>query len=249
MGGVSDVNLWNRIEAYSLDRPGVSLPFSARLARENGWSSEFTRRVVEEYKKFIYLMRVSGEMLTPSQEVDKAWHLHLVYTRDYWLGFCRDVLGRDIHHNPTEGGAAESARYRNCYRRTKERYREEFGTMPPSDIWPDEETRFGDSGGNRPDDTSRFPFMISKSHVGIAGLLATLVVFAGWSLEEGFSSVGPVLVGIAVFFALTLLLPVGRSRRGSRKAGAGGCGGGGGGSSTGSGDCGCGGGGCGGGGD
>ncbi|WP_275593318.1 hypothetical protein [Rhizobium gallicum] len=42
MSRTSDPNLWNRLETYSLDQPGVSMPFSARLARDTGWSSEFT---------------------------------------------------------------------------------------------------------------------------------------------------------------------------------------------------------------
>ncbi|RWO26485.1 hypothetical protein [Mesorhizobium sp.] len=112
MSGPSDLNLWHRIEGYNFDQPDINLPFSARLARENGWPPEFAQRVVEEYKKFVYLMCVSDEMLTPSQEVDEAWHLHLVYTRSYWDNFCRGVLGRDIHHEPTEGGAAENAKPR-----------------------------------------------------------------------------------------------------------------------------------------
>jgi hypothetical protein len=141
MSRTSDPSLWSRLETYSLDQPGVSMPFSARLARQTGWSSEFTQRVIQEYKRFIYLMCVSEETLTPSQEVDEVWHLHLIYTRDYWIDFCRDVLGREIHHDPTEGGAVESARYGNCYRRTKVRYREEFNMTPPLDIWPHEQFR------------------------------------------------------------------------------------------------------------
>ncbi|APO72359.1 hypothetical protein IE4872_PD01842 (plasmid) [Rhizobium gallicum] len=245
MSRTSDPNLWNRLETYSLDQPGVSMPFSARLARETGWSSEFTQRVIQEYKRFIYLLCVSAETLTPSQDVDEVWHLHLIYTRDYWIDFCRDVLGREIHHDPTEGGAVESAKYRNCYRRTKVRYREEFNMTPPLDIWPDEQIRFKDARRSRRSSWWR-SLSVTRSHLGIVGCLAILVLFAGWSFEGSFSSVAPVLAGIAAFFALTMLLPVRRPRRDRQNAS--GCGGGGsGGSSSGDGDCGCSGGGCGGG--
>ncbi len=245
MSRTSDPSLWNRLETYSLDQPGVSMPFSARLARQTGWSSEFTQRVIQEYKRFIYLMCVSEETLTPSQEVDEVWHLHLIYTRDYWIDFCRDVLGREIHHDPTEGGAVESARYRNCYRRTKVRYREEFNMTPPLDIWPHEQIRFKDAWRFRRIGWWR-SLNVTRSHLGIIGCLAILVLFAGWSFEGSFSSVAPVLAGIAAFFALMMLLPVRRPRRDRQNAS--GCGGGGsGGSSSGDGDCGCSGGGCGGG--
>ncbi|WP_287257912.1 hypothetical protein [Mesorhizobium sp.] len=50
MSGPSNLNLWHRIEGYNFDQPGINLPFSARLARENGWPSEFAQRVVENTK-------------------------------------------------------------------------------------------------------------------------------------------------------------------------------------------------------
>lgn len=240
MSGPSDLNLWHRIEGYNFDQPDINLPFSARLARENGWPPEFAQRVVEEYKKFVYLMCVSDEMLTPSQEVDEAWHLHLVYTRSYWDNFCRGVLGRDIHHEPTEGGAAENAKFHDCYRRTKERYQEEFGTMPPSDIWPGEQIRYGDAERHTVVETSRLPY-VTKSQLGTAAFYAFFVLWAGWSLDWN-SSAWMLIVGMAAFVAVTRLLPVGRPRRNRQNANGGGCGGGGGG-------CGDGGGGCGGGGE
>ena len=40
--------LYQKVRAYSLDDPASSLPFSKRLARENGWRRDFARRVVEE---------------------------------------------------------------------------------------------------------------------------------------------------------------------------------------------------------
>ncbi|MGF2075510.1 glycine-rich domain-containing protein, partial [Enterococcus casseliflavus] len=89
-----------------------------RLARENGWKLEFTRRVVAEYKRFIFLAIVAGHAVTPSQQVDQAWHLHLLYTRSYWDDFCGQVLGLRIHHGPTQGGSAEQAKYRDWYDRT-----------------------------------------------------------------------------------------------------------------------------------
>lgn len=142
MSGLSDLELWHRIQSYQLDHADIDLPFSERLARENGWTPEFSAKVCDEYKKFIYLVCISKEIITPSREVDEAWHLHLVYTRDYWQRFCRDTLGRDIHHTPTEGGEAESDKFQAAYARTLRLYREEFEADPPGDVWPDVAKRF-----------------------------------------------------------------------------------------------------------
>src|SRR5687767_14921571 len=87
-----------RLEAYSLDEPGAPLAFSARLARENGWTAAYADRVIEEYKRFVLLAISAGHPVTPSEQVDQAWHLHLLYTETYWLHFCPQVLGRPLHH-------------------------------------------------------------------------------------------------------------------------------------------------------
>ena len=70
-----------RIQGFPLDEPGSVFPFSARLARENGWSREYALRALEEYRRFVYLAMTAGHPVTPSEEVDEVWHFHLTYTR------------------------------------------------------------------------------------------------------------------------------------------------------------------------
>ncbi len=134
-------SLWRKIEAFQIGPKDAALSFEDRLARENGWSRAFAGRVIGEYKKFIYLIAAGRHMRTPSEAVDQAWHLHLAYTRSYWDGLCRDILGRPLHHGPTEGGAAEDEKFDAAYRATLDAYRAEFGA-PPQDIWPPAEIRF-----------------------------------------------------------------------------------------------------------
>ena len=76
--------LWQRIEEFAIDADDVKLTFAERLARENGWSRPFARRVVDEYKRFVFMAMVADHEVTPSDEIDEAWHLHLTYTRSYW---------------------------------------------------------------------------------------------------------------------------------------------------------------------
>ena len=132
----SHVDLWRKICAFELDSTGDALTFTQRLAHENGWSQGFARRVVEEYKRFVFLAMTAGHEVTPSDAVDQAWHLHLLYTRSYWDGLCRGVLGRPLHHGPTKGGRDESLRFAIQYQETLSSYREQFGEEPPSDVWP-----------------------------------------------------------------------------------------------------------------
>ena len=131
-----------RLESFKIDEPGIEFPFSARLARENGWSHRYALRVVDEYKRFVWLAMRAGHPVTPSEEVDEAWHLHLCYTRSYWDRMGGAVLGKPLHHGPTEGGKKEEAKFADWYARTLESYRVHFGEKPPVDIWPPAEIRF-----------------------------------------------------------------------------------------------------------
>lgn len=135
--------LYEKIRDFPLDEPGARLTFSQPLARENRWFPEYARRVIEEYRKFIFLAMVDGHPVTPSDAVDQVWHLHLTYSRSYWDEFCSKVLGKPLHHQPTQGGAAEKARYEAQYRETVSSYQHWFDEAPPADIWPAPKIRFG----------------------------------------------------------------------------------------------------------
>jgi hypothetical protein len=135
-------DLWNRIWHFEPDDSAAAFSFTDRLARENGWPLDYALRAVLEYKKFMFLLCISNHPLTPSDQVDQVWHLHLLYTRSYWLDFCEQVLGRPIHHGPTRGGATERSKFDDWYSRTLQVYRETFGAEPPADIWPSNEARF-----------------------------------------------------------------------------------------------------------
>ena len=128
--------LLERIAAFELDDPKAQLPFTSRLAREQGWTHAFAVQVVTEYKRFIALAMLAGHPVSPSAAVDQAWHLHLVYTRSYWQDLCRDLLGRDLHHCPTTGGSEESEKFEDWYSRTLESYQRVFGETAPEQIWP-----------------------------------------------------------------------------------------------------------------
>ena len=131
-----DESLIESIEKFRLDEPQSAYPFSARLAKENGWPRTYAKRVCREYLRFVALMATSKTPLSPSPAVDQAWHLHLTYSRSYWERLCQDIVGRPLHHEPTKGGREESIKFDQWYRRTLDRYQEVFNEWPPSDIWP-----------------------------------------------------------------------------------------------------------------
>ncbi len=140
--GPTHPSLWQKLQDFCFDHPNIPLPFSARLARDQGWRIEKAREVIEEYRRFLYLSQVAEHPVTPSEAVDQAWHEHLVYTHSYWDDLCGKVLGRPLHHGPTKGGSAENAKFYDWYARTLESYAREFGHVPPTAIWPSPAERF-----------------------------------------------------------------------------------------------------------
>ena len=136
--------LWAELSELQISQPGVELSFEARLARENGWDLAQAIEVNQEYRKFLFLMLEAGHPVTPSDQVDQAWHLHLVYTDSYWNHLCGEIAGRPMHHGPTRGGASEGDKFVDWYAKTKISYRKFFGEGMPMEIWPAAETRFGD---------------------------------------------------------------------------------------------------------
>ena len=203
--------LWTRIDAFQLDDPEATLSFSARLARENVWSLDYASRVIEEYKRFVYLAATSGQVIVPSDQVDQAWHQHLVYTRSYWDELCADVLGKPLHHGPTRGGQRELVRHEDLYDKTLQRYEEEFGESPPEDIWPTTHERFRQSSASVRVDRGRYWILprITTRAVAPAACAGVAIFPAAGLLQMFLRLSGPeFLLFYGIGFAVSVALAV-----------------------------------------
>ncbi|MGL4364887.1 MAG: hypothetical protein ACRCSB_06775, partial [Bacteroidales bacterium] len=88
------------------------------------------------YRKFLFLAATAKHIVSPSETIDEAWHLHLIYTESY-QDLCANVLQNPLHHLPSKGGQSEKEKYQNFHAQTKESYALLFGEKPPTDIWED----------------------------------------------------------------------------------------------------------------
>jgi hypothetical protein len=131
-----DKVLWARLETMEIDPPDATTRFHHRLKQYNKWTDVFAGRVNKEYRRFLYLAARASHPVTPSDTVDQAWHLHLIYTRHYWEELCGKILGLQLHHEPSAGGKVESSKFERQYEQTIESYQAAFGEAPPTDIWP-----------------------------------------------------------------------------------------------------------------
>jgi len=130
------LSLWSRIQQFKLDDETAARPFSDKLTSEQNWTPAFTKRAIAEYRRFLFLCCISPNGAAPSQPVDEVWHLHLTYTKSYWVDLCQGALGRELHHFPSAGGQQEDAKHRQWYSDTLALYRSTFDEEPPADIWP-----------------------------------------------------------------------------------------------------------------
>lgn len=228
---------------FEIGSKSDSLTFIDRLARENGWSRIFAERCVIEYKRFIYLAMISDAPVTPSDQVDQVWHLHLTYTVSYWLEFCGNILGKPLHHGPTKGGVIEANKYHSQYQKTLDRYLMAFNEAPSSDIWPSCHQRFHNAGKFVRLNSNDY-VLINRNRLWSLGVITALPFFLAACVKD---NVDVFSLGAFAFLFLVVVYIVYRlfyPRSGNKKNG--GCGAACGGNNDGGSGCGSGCGGCGG---
>lgn len=213
-----DTSLWRALAGMRIEPDGAVLTFTARLAREQGWSWRHAKAVMAEYSRFLYLAVTGDRPVTPSQDVDEAWHLHLTYTRHYWDELCGRILGKPLHHDPTEGGAAQQAHFVDQYAATLARYETVFGAPPRPDIWPVPALRIA------PPPRQRWPRLVAAGMVSLAAAACTTLAANGGA---GGDVVPLVLVAVATLGLVIVLARMANSRAagGRREQAAGGDGG------------------------
>jgi hypothetical protein len=66
-------------------------------------SAEERQTVLAGLAQWFQVCRLAGRrpVSMPSQAVDEAWHQFILFTRNYQV-FCREALGRFLHHVPAE---------------------------------------------------------------------------------------------------------------------------------------------------
>ncbi|MCK7593102.1 TIGR04222 domain-containing membrane protein [Pseudomarimonas salicorniae] len=122
-----------RILEWAGAEPALQVRFRQQLAKETGWNLATCDRAITEYLRFCAVATRLGGRAVPSRDVDRVWHLHLTWSRDYWLSFCPERLGFSLHHQPSMGRPGEREALRLAYAETLHAYCELFGDPDP--VW------------------------------------------------------------------------------------------------------------------
>ena len=170
--------LYDRLQSFAFDSLDDDLTFSQRLANDNGWTRDYAQQAIEEYKRFVFLAIVADHPVTPSDQVDQVWHLHLSYTHSYWEVFCQKILKESLHHEPTRGGDKEQQKFEKWYCKTLDSYEHFFEEVPPIKVWSNASDRF-DRDLNFTRVNTQQKWVVPKppiSRNAVGAILATLIL-------------------------------------------------------------------------
>ena len=195
-------DLLARIEAFGFNAADDPLGFESRLADDNGWTLGCAIAVTQEYRRFLVLTQVAGQSVSPSPDVDLAWHLHLTRTAHY-EAFCAALFGRFLHHEPARPG--EGGRHRDMYRETLAAYRRAFGVEAPSTTWP----RPGRPVDGLVAPRWAIPPMLQPGHrlaaAAVLGAIAAALLLRGLGLLDPLQAIGPfAFLGLALLATVAL---------------------------------------------
>ncbi|MEO5646227.1 MAG: hypothetical protein ABIO57_03985 [Candidatus Paceibacterota bacterium] len=132
---VVPTHLWDKVQAVFGGEDASMRAFAQKVADKKKWTLSFTRKVIQEYKKFTYLAVVGTNQVTPSKLVDELWHEHLLFTQGY-RKFCEEVLEYDLNHDPSLlETSKEIGIFSAQYEDTVALYKKEFGIDAPEELW------------------------------------------------------------------------------------------------------------------
>src|SRR5438067_2420856 len=91
-------------------------------------AEDIAERHFAELAKFLKMSATSDGSCAPSRQIDKAWHIFLLFTREY-QEFCQGEIGSFVHHAPSERKLILQ------YEKSRRLLRETYGSID-EELWP-----------------------------------------------------------------------------------------------------------------
>jgi hypothetical protein len=102
-----------------------------QVQKHHNWTLDYSIKVSNEYTKFMFL-RSKNNKLSPSNEIDKFWHQHILNTNHYY-NFCTENFGKFIHHDPED--ANDQIKRIERLNETTKNYKDLYKSNPPVNVW------------------------------------------------------------------------------------------------------------------
>jgi hypothetical protein len=128
---LTNTEIWREIQATTIALWTPRSWFKKHIWQQFELSEARYIVVIEEYRRFLYLLAVSKEPLVPPPLIDFIWDKHRKNAREIPDG------GRLLLAKLPSPSAANIGLHRNpAYQRTLDLYQLEFGTVPLPKVWP-----------------------------------------------------------------------------------------------------------------
>lgn len=124
--------LWLKLNMMNAEGMQAFAPTMKMIEQQMGTSAEMGQRVVEEYRKFLFLAMRAGHQVIPPGVINDVWMTYMQNAQNYW-----ENLGKMITERPLAGGmdAKTMGEAGDAWAATLKSYEAIFGTKPPADIW------------------------------------------------------------------------------------------------------------------
>ena len=124
--------LWLKLNMMNPQGMQAFAPMTKMMEQQMGTGSETAQRVIEEYKKFLFLAMRAGHQVIPPGIINEVWMMHMQNAQNYW-----ENLGQMIAEKPVSQGidAKSFGTMADAWTATLKSYEAVFGTKPPMDIW------------------------------------------------------------------------------------------------------------------
>ena len=124
--------LWLKLNVMGMQGAQNFAPVMEMMQKQMGMNSEMASRVIEEYRKFLFLAMRAGHQVIPPGAVNDVWMQHMQSAQNFW-----EQLGQMITTQPLASGFDSKAfsAMADPWAATLASYEKIFGTKPPLDIW------------------------------------------------------------------------------------------------------------------
>ena len=130
VSAVAQTRAAEQIMGWDLSRP------KAFLIHREGMDAEHVESLDLEYRRFLVMATTgTGKQLPISGPVDKLWHAHMLFSKDY-AEMSRAACGRMIHHAPAVTNEEQATLKPLYFNGTLPLYAEMFEAEPPEHLWP-----------------------------------------------------------------------------------------------------------------
>ena len=124
--------LWLKLNLMNAEGVAAFAPMLRAMQTQMGQNAEMAQRVIEEYRKFLFLAMRAGHQVIPPGIVNDVWTAHIESVHNYWESLAQIISERPM----TEGSDARAfASMADAWKATLESYEKIFGAKPPMDIW------------------------------------------------------------------------------------------------------------------